>query len=103
MHEDRVLLRRLLRALITERADSAMLYVPRGEAGQRRMIDALLALRPAQADDPLAQEIGAYRVLQAQGVARQRAGQQSPDGGMAKAAVDEQQGAGVAGGTDEPA
>ena len=61
MHEDRILLRRLLRALIAERGDSAILYIPHGEAGQRRMIDALLSLRPAREDDPLAQDIRAYR------------------------------------------
>lgn len=63
MHEERILLRRLLRALIAEREDSAMLYIPRGEAGQRRMIDALLLLRPAREDDPLAQDIARYREL----------------------------------------
>ena len=63
MHERRVLLRRLLRALIAEREDSAILYIPHGEAGQRRMIDALLALRPAREDDPLAQDSAAYRAL----------------------------------------
>ena len=63
MHERRVLLRRLLRALIAEREDSAILYIPHGEAGQRRMIDALLELRPARKDDPLAQDIAAYRAL----------------------------------------
>ena len=63
MHESRVLLRRLLRALIAEREDSAILYIPHGEAGQRRMIDALLELRPAREDDPLAQDIAAYRAL----------------------------------------
>ena len=63
MHERRVLLRRLLRALIAEREDSAILYIPHGEAGQRRMIDALLELRPAREDDPLAQDIAAYHAL----------------------------------------
>ena len=63
MHERRVLLRRLLRALIAEREDSAILYIPHGEAGQRRMIDALLELRPAREDDPLAQDIAAYCAL----------------------------------------
>lgn len=63
MHEERILLRRLLRALIAEREDSAILYIPRGEAGQHRMIDALLALRPVREDDPLAQDIASYRAL----------------------------------------
>ncbi|MGN0777078.1 MAG: hypothetical protein ACI4MM_10430 [Candidatus Ventricola sp.] len=61
MHEERIFLRRLLRALIAEREDSAILYIPHGEAGQRRMIDALLSLRPAREDDPLAQEIERYQ------------------------------------------
>ena len=65
MHEERVFLRRLLRALIAEREDSAVLYIPHGEAGQRRMIDALLALRPARADDPLAEEIERYKSMHA--------------------------------------
>lgn len=67
MHEDRILLRRLLRALIAEREDSAILYIPHGEAGQRRMIDALLSLRPAWEDDPLAQDIRAYRAQKPSG------------------------------------
>lgn len=48
MHEDRRLLRALLARLIAERSDADTLYVPRGEAGQRRMIRALLALRPPE-------------------------------------------------------
>lgn len=66
MHQDRILLRRLLRALIAERDDSALLYIPHGEAGQRRMIDALLALRPERADDPLAADIARYRAMNAE-------------------------------------
>ena len=38
MREDRARLRSLLRALLAERPDSAALYIPRGEAGMRRMI-----------------------------------------------------------------
>ena len=45
----RALLRAILRLLIAEREDAALLYIPHGEAGQRRMIGALLALRPADA------------------------------------------------------
>lgn len=63
MHQDRILLRRLLRALIAEREDSALLYIPHGEAGQRRMIDALLALRPERAGDPLAADIARYQAM----------------------------------------
>lgn len=63
MHQNRILLRRLLRALIVEREDSALLYIPHGEAGQRRMIDALLALRPERADDPLAADIARYQAM----------------------------------------
>ncbi len=66
MHQDRILLRRLLRALIAEREDSALLYIPHGEAGQRRMIDALLALRPERADDPLAADIAQYQAMTAE-------------------------------------
>ena len=61
MHEERMFLRRLLRALIAEREDSAILYIPHGEAGQRRMIDALLEMRPAREDDPLSEDIERYR------------------------------------------
>lgn len=45
----RALLREILRLLLAERPDAGLLYVPRGEAGQRRMIDALLSMRPPQA------------------------------------------------------
>ena len=45
----RALLRAILRLLIAEQEDAALLYIPHGEAGQRRMIGALLALRPANA------------------------------------------------------
>ena len=45
----RALMRAILRLLIAERDDAALLYIPHGEAGQRRMIGALLALRPADA------------------------------------------------------
>lgn len=47
--QTRALLRAILRLLIAEREDAALLYIPHGEAGQRRMIAALLALRPADA------------------------------------------------------
>ena len=47
----RALLRAILRQLIAEREDAALLYIPHGEAGQRRMIGALLALRPADAQN----------------------------------------------------
>ena len=49
MHATRVRLRRLLSALIAEREDSQLLYIPHGEPGMRRMIAALLALRPPRA------------------------------------------------------
>ena len=48
----RALLRAILRLLIAEREDAALLYIPHGEAGQRRMIAALMALRPADAENP---------------------------------------------------
>ena len=47
----RALLRAILRQLIAEREDAALLYIPHGEAGQRRMIAALLALRPANREN----------------------------------------------------
>lgn len=62
MHEERTFLRTLLRDLIAERDDAALLYIPRGEAGMRRMIRALLALRPDRGEgDPLAGDIAAFR------------------------------------------
>lgn len=57
MHENRRFLRALLSALIAERSDAQSLYIPRGEEGQRRMIRALLDMRPAKEDDPLAEKI----------------------------------------------
>lgn len=65
MPEDRRLLRALLSALIAERADADGLYIPRGEAGMRRMIRALLALRPApQEEDPLRALIEAFWAME---------------------------------------
>lgn len=49
--QTRALLRAILRLLIAEREDAALLYIPHGEAGQRRMIGALLAMRPADAQN----------------------------------------------------
>ena len=60
MHEHRKKLRALLSALIAEREDSAALYIPSGEAGMRRMILALLEMRPPRAGDPLAQRIAEF-------------------------------------------
>ena len=57
MHATRVRLRRLLSALIAEREDSQLLYIPHGESGMRRMIAALLALRPPVENDPLEEQI----------------------------------------------
>lgn len=48
----RALLRAILRLLIAERQDAALLYIPRGEAGQRRMIAALLSMRPGDTENP---------------------------------------------------
>lgn len=62
MHEERTFLRTLLRDLIAERDDADLLYIPRGEAGMRRMIRALLVLRPDRGEgDPLAGNIAAFR------------------------------------------
>lgn len=63
MHQTRAFLRTLLRALIGERDDAALLYIPRGEAGMRRMIAALLDMRPPQSPDPLAEQIEAFYAL----------------------------------------
>ena len=54
---ERALLRAVLRLLIAEREDAALLYIPHGEAGQRRMIAALLALRPAGRENPELEEL----------------------------------------------
>lgn len=65
MQEKRRFLRALLRALIAERPDAQGLYVPRGEAGIRRMIRALLAIRPARSgDDPLAADIAEFERME---------------------------------------
>lgn len=62
MYATRTHLRALLKALIAERSDSALLYIPHGEAGIRRMISALLAMRPPMEDgDPLAEDIAWFR------------------------------------------
>jgi len=47
----RALLREILRLLIREREDAQLLYIPRGEAGMRRMIASLLALRTPNEND----------------------------------------------------
>lgn len=52
----RALLRAILRLLIAERQDAQLLYIPHGEAGQRRMIAALLSMRPEDKRNP---ELGA--------------------------------------------
>lgn len=65
MQETRRFLRALLRALIAERPDAQGLYVPHGEAGIRRMIRALLAIRPASGeDDPLAADIAEFERME---------------------------------------
>ena len=61
MHEDRKQLRALLSALIAERDDSQLLYIPHGEMGIRRMIRALLDLRAPRENDPLQEMIVAFR------------------------------------------
>ena len=57
MHEERKKLRALLSALIAEREDSQLLYIPGGEMGMRRMIRALLDIRLPREDDPLKEMI----------------------------------------------
>ena len=60
MHEERKKLRALLSALIAERKDSQLLYIPHGEMGMRRMIRALLDMRAPRVDDPLGEMIGEF-------------------------------------------
>lgn len=58
--ETRAQLRAILRLLIAEREDAQLLYIPHGEAGQRRMIAALLPLRiPNENDAQLAAMLSA--------------------------------------------
>ena len=56
-HQQRKELRQLLSALIAEHEDRALLYIPHGEMGMRRMIHALLEMRAPREDDPLAAQI----------------------------------------------
>ena len=60
MHEERKKLRALLSALIAEREDSQLLYIPDGEMGMRRMIRALLDIRLPREDDPLKEMIEGF-------------------------------------------
>lgn len=48
MREERTFLRELLSRLLAERTDTQGLYIPRGEAGMRRMIRHLIAMRPPE-------------------------------------------------------
>lgn len=58
MYATRTRLRALLKALIAERSDSALLYIPHGEAGIRRMISASSPCAPPIEDgDPLSEDI----------------------------------------------
>ena len=59
-HHQRRELRQLLSALIAEREDSALLYIPHGEMGMRRMIRALLDMRAPRENDPLAEMIARF-------------------------------------------
>ncbi|MBR4039277.1 MAG: hypothetical protein IKJ11_04160 [Clostridia bacterium] len=60
MHGDRKKLRALLSALIAEREDCQLLYIPQGAMGMRRMIRALLAMRTPKQSDPLAELIAEF-------------------------------------------
>ena len=64
MHTDRQTLRRLLSALIRERDDAQLLYIPRGEDGMRRMIGALLDMRAPRESDPLKDDIAWFKNAQ---------------------------------------
>lgn len=50
--DEKALLRALLRELLAERPDADIFYIPHGEAGLRRLITALLAMRPDDAENP---------------------------------------------------
>ena len=67
MHEDRKRLRALLSALIAERQDSQLLYIPHGEMGMRRMIRALLDMRAPRENDPLKDDIAWFTNAQRSG------------------------------------
>ena len=67
MHTDRQALRRLLSALIAERDDAQLLYIPRGEDGMRRMIRALLDMRSPRENDPLKDDIAWFTNAQRPG------------------------------------
>ena len=67
MHTDRQALRRLLSALIAERDDAQLLYIPRGEDGMRRMIRALLDMRAPRENDPLKDDIAWFKNAQRPG------------------------------------
>ena len=60
MHADRTFLRSLLSQLLTERSDTQLLYIPRGEEGMRRMIRHLIAMRPSTQNDPLEEMIQTF-------------------------------------------
>ncbi len=64
MYTTRTQLRKLLAALIAEREDSQLLYIPHGESGMRRMIAALLVMRPIVENDPLAEQIRWFKTDQ---------------------------------------
>lgn len=51
MREERMFLRDLLSRLLAERTDTQGLYIPRGEAGMRRMIRHLIAMRPPDTEE----------------------------------------------------
>lgn len=67
MLEERQLLRRLLKALIAERTDADGLYVPHGEDGMRRMIRALLGMRPeGRGNAEIEEMIEAFKAMEKQ-------------------------------------
>ncbi len=64
MHERRFL-RSLLSRLLAQQPDAEGLYVPRGEAGMRRMIRHLIALRAPGTDDAqLEADIRAFEAME---------------------------------------
>ena len=65
MRERRQFYRGLLSRLLGERSDSGGLYIPRGEAGMRRMIRHLIAMRAqGTGDNALEAEIQAFEQME---------------------------------------
>ena len=65
MREKRAFYRLLLSRLLAERSDADGLYIPRGEAGMRRMIRHLIAMRSAgEEHTPLDDDIRRFEEME---------------------------------------